>query len=55
MKAGTALALKERSRLDEKDITFGVSREFLNVVVVWMPISSMMWAGIIYAAWRLFR
>jgi len=56
MNACTPVVLDDRSRFESKQhIPLGVSRGLWNVVVVWIPISSVMWAGIIYAAWWLFR
>jgi hypothetical protein len=57
MKAGTALVLHDQSRMfyAEQDIKPAMSCRLLNVVVIWIPISSVMWAGIIYVGLWLFR
>jgi len=40
---------------DEYYLKPGLSRGFLNAVILCFPVSSVIWAGIIYAASRLFR
>jgi hypothetical protein len=40
---------------DEHNLKPGLSRGFLNAVILCFPVSSVIWAGIIYAASRLVR
>jgi hypothetical protein len=44
-----------RTLYSEQDLKPGLSRGFLNVVILWVPISLVIWAGIIYGASRLLR
>jgi len=57
MRASDALVLHDRPQAFywEEDIRPGMSCRWLNVLAIWIPISSVMWAGIIYAGLWLFR
>lgn len=40
---------------EEEDVKPCISYRLWNVVAFWIPVSSIMWAGIIYAGFWLFR
>jgi len=40
---------------EERNLKPGLSRGFLNALILCFPFSSMIWAGIIYVASRLAR
>jgi hypothetical protein len=58
MKQGNAVMLFDEAQLfyaDEQYPNPGINRGLLNAAIIWIPISSVMWAGIIYTAMRLLR
>jgi hypothetical protein len=55
MKNQSTLVLHDqwRTLYSERDLKPALSRGLLNVVILWVPISLVIWAGIIYGASRL--